>query len=319
MLGRQILKALALAAAATLGVLLMWSAATRPNGALLQREREQHRSATRVLLRRVRTKFAAQEKRIHELEHELRIQSAAAAAAAAAAAPTTTKTSTSVDLAMAAPAPGPPLQAGGNARYGGWTFDTTGITAASVVYSVGVGEDASWDKHMISTFGCKVFAFDPTPKASRYVKQDAILSSSPLFVFVPEGLGVSQSKQPFTLPANPDHVSMRALNLGAPTRSEIRGAVIHVQINTLRNWMAANQHERIDILKIDVEGGEFAVIQDWAEKGDTRFFDQLLVEFHHRFFRESEKLLAQAINVLEEAGFEVFHRAENEYGFRRIK
>ena len=72
-------------------------------------------------------------------------------------------------------------------------------------------------------------------------------------------------------------------------------------------------------MKIDVEGGEFAVIQDWAEKGDTRFFDQLLVEFHHRFLRESEKLLAQAINVLEEAGFEVFHRAENEYGFRRIK
>ena len=132
-------------------------------------------------------------------------------------------------------------------------------------------------------------------------------------------MGVAEGKQPYTLPPNPDHVSMRALNLGAPTRSEIRGAIIHVQINTLRNWMRRFGHDRINILKIDIEGSEFAVIQDWAEKGDTRFFDQLLVEFHDRFFRDSDTLLSRAINTLEEAGFEVFHHAENEYGFRRIK
>ena len=34
----------------------------------------------------------------------------------------------------------------------------------AVVYSVGLGQDISWDKALIEKYRCEVYGFDPTPK-----------------------------------------------------------------------------------------------------------------------------------------------------------
>ena len=62
----------ALAVASALGIVLIWMTAAVFDDTLLQREREQHDAATRVLLRRVRRKFAAQEKRIRTLASKMK-------------------------------------------------------------------------------------------------------------------------------------------------------------------------------------------------------------------------------------------------------
>ena len=54
-------------------------------------------------------------------------------------------------------------------EYGGWTYDSRNITANSVVYSVGLGEDTSWDEGIMNRFGVQVWGFDPTPKSIKYV------------------------------------------------------------------------------------------------------------------------------------------------------
>ena len=33
-----------------------------------------------------------------------------------------------------------------------------------MVYSVGLGQDISWDKALIEKYRCEVYGFDPTPK-----------------------------------------------------------------------------------------------------------------------------------------------------------
>lgn len=55
------------------------------------------------------------------------------------------------------------------------------------------------------------------------------------------------------------------------------GSKIRVQVNTLRNWMKKFGHEYLDILKTDIEGSEYNVLEALIEADDLPF-DQLLVE-----------------------------------------
>ena len=50
-------------------------------------------------------------------------------------------------------------------KHGGSTYNATGLTPNSVVYSVGLGEDTSWDEAMMRDHGLHVWGFDPTPKS----------------------------------------------------------------------------------------------------------------------------------------------------------
>merc|ERR1712083_915385 len=62
------------------------------------------------------------------------------------------------------------------------------------------------------------------------------------------------------------------------------GETITVPVNTLSSWMKANDHRHLDILKIDVEGAEYDVLDALiAEFGDKLPITQLLVEFHYRY------------------------------------
>ena len=156
-------------------------------------------------------------------------------------------------------------------RYGGWTYNASRITPDAVVYSVGIGEDASWDMAMLADHGVRVWGFDPTSKAATYVQTHAIFAIGS--DFTQEGLGLMKGMMEFTKPLNPEHVSMRVGNVNG------MGETISVPINTLNNWMGERGHAYLNLLKIDIESSEYAVLEDWIAR---RWFpmDQLLVEFH---------------------------------------
>src|SRR5436305_14661221 len=46
-----------------------------------------------------------------------------------------------------------------------WCVCPTNLSADSVVYSFGIGEDISFDLQLIDRFAVKVHAFDPTPRS----------------------------------------------------------------------------------------------------------------------------------------------------------
>ena len=158
-------------------------------------------------------------------------------------------------------------------QYGGWWYDSREVKLSTIVYSFGLGEDTSWDEALLSQ-GATVYGYDPTPRAESYVKQRKELwESKGIFYFSPIGLSIEKGTVSFTKPKSPTHVSMRQ---GAHPNM---GETVQVAVDSLKNLLQINGHNHIDILKIDIETSEYAVLESFIEQGYFPF-SQLLVEFH---------------------------------------
>jgi len=76
-------------------------------------------------------------------------------------------------------------------------------------------------------------------------------------------------------------------------------------------------HKYIDILKMDIEGAEYDVINEMS-KSDIRP-QQILVEFHHRFQGVGIRETIKAIRRLKIMGYNLFSVSDTneEFGFIR--
>ena len=177
--------------------------------------------------------------------------------------------------------------------YGGWTIHPP-LDRDSVIYSFGVGEDMSFDLALIERYGVTVHAFDPTPRSIAWVRQQQPPERFRLHEY---GLADYDGNATFHPPANPEHVSHSLLG-----RSDSAGSAISVPVRRLATLMAELGHQRIDLLKMDIEGAEYAVLQDIAGLS----IGQILVEFHHRFKDVGVTRTRAAVALLRERGYRLF-------------
>jgi FkbM family methyltransferase len=181
-------------------------------------------------------------------------------------------------------------------EYGGYYVCPDGLDRESVVYSFGVGEDISFDLALIDRFGCRVHAFDPTPKSMSWL---ARVDTPPSFHFHPYGLSAKDERAFFYPPENPNHVSHTLL-----CRESTRGSAIEAEFKKLGTIMDMLGHDWIDVLKLDIEGAEYEVLADVL--GESVPVGQILVEFHHRFPGVGRRRTVEAVALLRERGFDVF-------------
>ena len=194
--------------------------------------------------------------------------------------------------------------------YGGWCIHPERLSAASVVYSFGVGEDVSFDLALIEQFGLSVHAFDPTPRVIQWVEEQSL---PPQLHYHPFGIAEFSGTAMFYPPAKPTNVSHSMLN----RRRSGAGHVLELPVYTLQAIMEKLGHERVDLLKMDIEGAEYAMIEN-ALAGSVQV-DQWLIEFHHRFRRVGRQRTKTALETLREAGFEVFHVSSDATDFSMLR
>ena len=60
--------------------------------------------------------------------------------------------------------------------------------------------------------------------------------------------------------------------------------------------------ERVDFVKMDIEGAEEGVLRELAASGALRLIRQMVIEYHHHI-GPAEDRLSQALALLEENGF----------------
>lgn len=190
------------------------------------------------------------------------------------------------------------LKLGGPA-YGSWTICPNCINRGGLVYSFGVGEDIKWDLAMIERFGVTVHAFDPTPRSINWVKQQTLPDN---FIFHEYGIAAYDGLARFYPPENPEWVSHTLLDRQATAKQSIE-----VPVRCLKTIMSDLEHERVDLIKMDIEGAEYKVVGDMLNAippaGGAK---QILIEFHHRFVGKGVGPTSACIRALKKNGFHSF-------------
>ena len=205
------------------------------------------------------------------------------------------------------------------ARSGMWTVCPTGLSSKSIVYSFGVGDNLAWESALIEKFGLQVLAFDPTPASVAWAAKQSL---PPQLHFHPVGLAGHDGTLRFTLPSRGSRFNFRPQDSdasGSPssTTGESATEVVEAPVNRLTTLLTRFGHREIDVLKIDIEGGEYAALNDFLAAEVTP--KQLLIEFHHHFPGIGIPATERAVSALRAKGYRIFHLSDRglEFSFLR--
>ena len=183
---------------------------------------------------------------------------------------------------------------------GKWVSDPQALPPGAVVYSFGVCDDISFDTEMAGRFGCEVHSFDPAPGVNSNFAgfvQGSPCGTGHLFY---HDLGIG--------PTSDDPKTCQDLTLDGKK----------CEVKDLATIARSLGHTRIDILKLDIEGGEFVALTPALSQGvfENLGIRQVLLEVHlwndDQFMR-----YVRFVGDMKQHGYEIFRKEFNPYDGQR--
>jgi FkbM family methyltransferase len=176
-------------------------------------------------------------------------------------------------------------------RYGGWLCNARVLGPGSVALCAGAGEDVSFDVALDAKIGMRVLCVDPTPRALAHVSGllAAVAAGRPYtigggaekydlggfdpgrFEMIPAALWREEDSLRLFAPRDPAHVSHSALNL------QLTDSYIDAPARRVSSLLAERGITQLALLKLDIEGAEYAVLDDMLASKVRP--EQVLVEF----------------------------------------
>ena len=196
--------------------------------------------------------------------------------------------------------------------YGGFYVHPDVLSKDSIVYSFGIGEDISFDKMLIENHKCNVFAFDPTPKSINWVKSQQLPSN---FRFFEYGIDSKTGFVNFNMPKNKNHVSASIIKHQNVDANDF----ISVPMKSLTDIANEFNHNHIDLLKMDIEGSEYEIMDSILSS--SLQINQILLEIHERFFVDGKTKTTKLLKTLKDNGYALFavSASHEELSFIKIK
>lgn len=139
------------------------------------------------------------------------------------------------------------------------------LNAGSVVVDAGFYK-GDFARRISDKFGCRVFAFEPAPEFCELAKP--LLETLPGVSLECAGLSDFDGTTQLTYAAD-----------GTSTQRKAAGDVVDVQVRAA-SGVLDEIGRPIDLMKLNIEGDEYPVLENMLETGKTTDVRHLLVQFH---------------------------------------
>lgn len=208
-------------------------------------------------------------------------------------------------------------------KYGGWIIPENNIlNENSIIYSGGVGEDISFDIKLQSKYKSNIILIDPTIKALNHFNEciqyfkdkdfrftgniqvdyyKEIEKETPNFnkiKYINEGLWNKKDTLKFYKQNNDNYVSQSLIPDMFGNNYDI------VNVDSIKNIMNKNNHNKIDLLKLDIEGAENIVLEQMFD--DEIYPKYLCIEFDLLINnKDADKTTEKVINRIIQTGYKL--------------
>ena len=191
-------------------------------------------------------------------------------------------------------------------NYGGWVIPKQiQLTENSLIYSLGVGEDISFDLLIQDKYNSNIVLIDPTKRAKKHYEEIKNYYKTQIYNFSGDiqkdyednikNLNINFSKITYNEIGVWDEKTelkfYKQINKNYVSQSLIKGMFTNeydiVKVNTLKKIMEKNNHTKIDLLKMDIEGAEIKVLNNMLD--DNIFPEYLCIEFD-LYLKNKDKL-----------------------------
>lgn len=187
----------------------------------------------------------------------------------------------------------------------GWNIDPNLLNPDSIVLCAGAGHDISFEKQLISKVRCKVMLLDPSPTGIKTVVQEKLPSE--MLEFRTIALSETDGTLRFRAPEDADEGSFYETNDNASAANEWPS-------RSLSSLAIEQRWPRIDLLKIDIEGSEYGVLNEIISKKVEA--GQICVEFHYGGnFSGTRMMMINTILKLRRAGYDLVHHIHKDHTF----
>jgi FkbM family methyltransferase len=178
----------------------------------------------------------------------------------------------------------------------GWVIHTG--TQLGVCYCAGVGKGISFEEQLAKIADRAVLVFDPSPTALPTIARTDMRNLQ----FLPVGISAEDGVVEFSVPKDPNEGSFSIPREGLEK--------VSFECWNLRTIMKKNGDSAIDLLKMDIEGFEYDIIDQFlAEQIPIR---QLCVEFH-AWLRPGRTF--KTIRSLYKAGYRPIYKHRGDHTF----
>lgn len=185
-----------------------------------------------------------------------------------------------------------------------WHVCTEGWSGRSpIVYSGGVGKDISTELELLNSFPCEVFLYDPSPTGQDTMRDPR--NQHLRITYEPMGLAGCAGLQVFAEPQHAEEGSFR--------RPAHEGGAVNFKCVRLTEQAMKRGHREIDLLKLDIEGFEYEVLDDLL--ASEILVRQLCVEFHHGLPGHTTSQTSRAISMLRSRSFRIIHKRGADFTF----
>jgi FkbM family methyltransferase len=176
--------------------------------------------------------------------------------------------------------------------YGGWALPGEVIDASWTCYLVGAGGDVSLELELVSRYGATVRSFD----AVAYFVESARERAGDPPLFSAHHAAIAMKDGPIRMQRSHDPVSQSV------SAAQLYDSANYVELpgRTLPSLMSELGDTRVELLKLDIEGGEYELLPtlDLGALGVKLFAAQL---HHNGTVRQAKRLIAG----LREQGYEL--------------